>query len=182
LSLLKVTSPRVTSTGACSKTLRNRTIEVGSHRELTSGRCAAQQLADELKALPQEERKELLATGVFSGPSTVLSPENALALKADLAIPWNKLRAMRRYSQKSNYILYIHVKIHKRWMKVWGIQIASEKQLRRVSDEQLGDNLEGEEAPFCFAARNGFDIRQAPLVYVPDLVGKIIQTLEQNEK
>ena len=91
-----MTTPRVASAGACSKTLRNRTIELGSHRSITSGGSIAEQLADEVKALPQEDRKQLLESGVFSSP-TVISAENALALKADLVIPWSKLRAMRRY-------------------------------------------------------------------------------------
>ena len=91
--------------------------------------------------------------------------------------------------------MYVHRHIHvhicdlydiytlmQRWLKSWGIQIASEKQLRRVSDELLGDNLEGEEAPFCFPARSGVDIRPAPLVYIPDLVGKVTQMLDQNDK
>lgn len=67
-------------------------------------------------------------------------------------------------------------------MKSWGIQIASEKELRRVSREQLGDNLEGEEAPFSFPSTRGVDIRPAPLVYIPDLVGKVTQMLDQNDK
>ena len=67
-------------------------------------------------------------------------------------------------------------------MKSWGIQLASEKQLRRVSKDLLGDNLEAEEAPFSFPTSGGVDIRPAPLVYVPDLVGKIVQMLEHNDK
>ena len=90
-----MTTPRVASAGACSKTLRNRTIEVASHRSLASGGSVAVQLANEVKALPQGERKQLIASGVFSA-HTVTSPENALALKADLVIPGSKLRAMRR--------------------------------------------------------------------------------------
>ena len=92
-----MTSPRVASAGACSKTLRNRTIEVRSHRNIASGGHAAEQLADEVKALPQDERKQLLTSGVFSA-ATLIPAEDALALKADLLIPWNKLRVMRRYS------------------------------------------------------------------------------------
>ena len=99
-----MTTPRVASAGACSKTLRNRTIEVASHRSLASGGSVAVQLADEVKALPQGERKQLIASGVFSA-HTVISPENALALKADLVIPWSKLRAMRR-------CMYMYMYIH----------------------------------------------------------------------
>ena len=60
------------------------------------------ELADEMRALPQEEREELM--GVFTTPVTI-SAENALALKADLVIPWNKLRAMRRYVNATALLL-----------------------------------------------------------------------------
>ena len=63
-----------------------------------------------------------------------------------------------------------------------GIQLASEKQLWRVSKELLSDNFEAEEAQFSFPTSGGVDIRPAPLVYVPDLVGNIVQMLEHNDK
>ena len=67
-------------------------------------------------------------------------------------------------------------------MKSWGIQIASESRVRRISEKLVGGNLDGEEAPFSFSGTTGVDIRPAPLVYVPDLIHKIIQLLDQNEK
>lgn len=61
--------------------------------------------------------------------------------------------------------------------------IPSEKQQRKLSHEVLGDNLESEAAPFAFQLKHGGeDLRPAPLVYVPDLVTKIFQHLEQNER
>ena len=62
------------------------------------------------------------------------------------------------------------------------MQIASEKELRRVSHELLGDNLVGEDAPFSFPTNSGVDILPAPLVYIPDLLGKITQMVDQNHK
>ena len=52
----------------------------------------------------------------------------------------------------------------------------------QVSSELICDNPRGEEAPFCFPTKSGVDIRPAPLVYVPDLVGQVFQILEQNER
>ena len=94
---MKVASPRVESAQAGVRTLRNRTVEVGSHRNLSSGGSIGVQLTDEIKVLSNEERKQLLSSGVFSQP-TMISAKGALALKADLVIPWNKLRVMRRYT------------------------------------------------------------------------------------
>ena len=44
----------------------------------------------------------------------------------------------------------------------------------------IGENLAGEAAPFYFVLKSGIDIRPAPHVFVPDLVCKIFQVLEQN--
>ena len=76
-------------------------------------------------------------------------------------------------------MLYLY--IHTRWMKSWGIQIASESKVRGRSEELVVNNIEGEEAPFCFPSATGVNIRPAPLVYVGDLIEKIIQLLNQNE-
>ena len=51
-----------------------------------------EQLRDEIHLLAQEERT-----------TQVISLENALALKADLVIPWNKFRALRRYTPSGLY-------------------------------------------------------------------------------
>ena len=69
-----------------------------------------------------------------------------------------------------------------RWLKAWGIKLASEKQLRKQSEQQMGNNLQSEAVPFCFPLKSGIDLRPAPLVYVPDLVKKVIQTLDQNNR
>eukprot|EP00731_Ephydatia_muelleri_P007500 Em0003g1748a len=54
--------------------------------------------------------------------------------------------------------------------------------MRKITDEMIGDNLEGEVAPFSFKMpTGGEEIRGAPLVYVPNLIQKIIQTLEEQD-
>eukprot|EP00731_Ephydatia_muelleri_P022036 Em0014g627a len=54
--------------------------------------------------------------------------------------------------------------------------------MRKITDEMIGDNLEGEVAPFSFKMPTGREeIRVAPLVYVPNLIQKIIQTLEEQD-
>ena len=104
LNLVKVTEPRVGTAQASSKTVRNRTNEIQSWRSRVSRGEETHQLMDEMRALQQDEREELLS--VFTTP-TSLSAENMLALKADLMIPWNKLRAMRRCASYTH--MYIHV-------------------------------------------------------------------------
>lgn len=93
LSFLRVTSPWVDSASASQKTLRNRTDEVGSHRAIVSKHCETHQLKDEVKVLDSDESKKLVESGVFC---SAVSVESTLAFKANLQIPWNKMREMRR--------------------------------------------------------------------------------------
>ena len=62
-------------------------------RDVASGGEASAQLQDEVAALTQDERQQLIASGDFSVPITA---EDALAMKADLVFPWKKVRVMRR--------------------------------------------------------------------------------------
>ena len=59
---------------------------------MSKGSTSAQ-LRDEVSALSQDERQELIASGDFAVP---IQAEDALAMKADLVIPWKKVRVMRR--------------------------------------------------------------------------------------
>lgn len=55
--------------------------------------------------------------------------------------------------------------------------------MRRLSNEIIGDNLTGEIAPFSFPlASGGEEIKGAALVYIPDLVTKVEQMLDDNER
>ena len=61
--------------------------------------------------------------------------------------------------------------------------IPSEKRLRQLSDDILGNHLESGTAPFTFTLKHGGeDLRPAPLVYVPDLRALVFQYLDQNER
>ena len=68
-------------------------------------------------------------------------------------------------------------------LKESGVSLASEVSMRKITDEMIGDNLEGEVAPFSFKMpTGGEEIRGAPLVNVPNLIQKIIQTLEEQDR
>ena len=45
--------------------------------------------------------------------------------------------------------------------------------MRKLSERIIGDNLAAEEVPLAQPLRLGVDVILAPMVYVPDLVGKI---------
>lgn len=61
--------------------------------------------------------------------------------------------------------------------------MGSEAKQRSVSKELIGPNIKSEVAAFTFKiASGGEEIRKAPIAYVPDLVGKVKQLLDQNDR
>ena len=62
-------------------------------REITSGGNSSSQLAAEIKHLSKAEREDLLREASLP---IIIPPNHALAMKADLGIPWKKLRILRR--------------------------------------------------------------------------------------
>ena len=91
---MPVSSCRVSSSAASRRTLKRRSDELKRIRSFTSGGDSSAQLQAEIKSLTKEQREELLQ-GIHL--PVVIPTEQALAMKADLGIPWNKLRIIRRY-------------------------------------------------------------------------------------
>ena len=52
------------------------------------------QMGNEIRATTKDESDSLMKVAKFT---VTIPPEQGLAMKADLCIPWNKLRVMRRY-------------------------------------------------------------------------------------
>lgn len=60
--------------------------------------------------------------------------------------------------------------------------MASERSVRMLSEEMVGENLAAEEVLLSQPLRLGVDLKLSPMVYIPDLVQKIFQLLEQNAR
>lgn len=128
-----------------------------------------------MKVLTREERQELLKS---AGITINFPPEQGLAMKADFAIPWNKLRIIWRYIYTVKYMymytqlvscLYIYI-TQSRWLTEWNVRVVSEPKLRKRSKEIITTNLLADAVPFTFSLKSGGEeIEAAPLVYVPDL-------------
>ena len=182
--MVRVTTPRVDSQMASQRTRHRRSEEISSVRQVVSGGAHIQQLKDEVGILDEGERRKLL---LQSKPLQVQIPvEEGLAMKADLGIPWNEMRTLRRlHTISSTNLNRYDIPVYSwiRWMKAWGVSIASERKQRALSKELVGSNLASEAALFSFPMEScGEELRPAPLVYVPDLSGKIFQLLEQNDR
>ena len=86
----------MSATASSEATVRSRTRQIAHVREAISGGQEAvnRQLFHEAKRLARE-RQELLKEAGFKEIQYRVSATEGLALKADLSIPWNKLRALR---------------------------------------------------------------------------------------
>lgn len=68
-------------------------------------------------------------------------------------------------------------------MKAWKINLDSEVKERSLAKELVGPNLESEIVAFTFTLDGGAEeIRKAPMAYIPDLIAKVKQLLEQNDE
>lgn len=89
LSLVRVRSTRVSTDDASRWTVRHRSRQIASVRQVVSGGEATAQLQDEMAILSDDERKEIMKP-----VTTVMTPEDTLAMKAGALLPWNKIRIM----------------------------------------------------------------------------------------
>ncbi len=83
----------VSTSDASDRTIARRNKIIDRVRDVVSGGDSAAQLREEVKHLSKAERQELLHSGGFR---LDVPAEQGLAMKADLGLPWNKLRIIRR--------------------------------------------------------------------------------------
>ena len=93
LTLMKVPSCRVASSEASKATILRRSHQLARVRNTVSGGSSLVQLQSEIRCLTKEEGQDILKDANL--PITI--PANhVLAMKADLALPWAKLRVISR--------------------------------------------------------------------------------------
>eukprot|EP00731_Ephydatia_muelleri_P029824 Em0021g347a len=134
------------TTAACSRTVKTR--------------CA------EMQSIISGGKSSVLMENEKAGISNnAISSAEVLAIKAGMAIPWNRMRLLRW------------------WLKVSGVTLAGEERMRHICRQIVGDNLKGEVALFSFPLPSGGEeLRGAPLVYIPELVKKVVDLLEENQR
>ena len=180
LTLAHVPAARVSSATASTKTVRRCRGELEDIRA-TMSKDSQAQLRTEVRGLPSEERRKPLTS---AGITLDIPPEKGLAMKADLAIPWNKLRTICRYNTMSMYYNKQNDKCtNNRWRSEWNISTASERKLPKRVNAVVTTNLKGESVPLTFSLKSsGEEIRAAPLVFIPELKDKVFQLLDSNFK
>lgn len=77
----------------------------------------------------------------------------------------------------------VDANISYRWLKSSGVSLSSEGRQCVIANQQIGDNIDSEAAPFSFSLPSGGEeLRAAAHVFIPNLVQKVFQLLEENEK
>ncbi len=91
--------PRVLSSRASASTIRQRSKQLASHRSSLSGGDSesTSDLAREIQVASKQKRQALMK--ILREDEVIkvqISPQESLAIKANLQISWNKVRALRR--------------------------------------------------------------------------------------
>lgn len=162
--------------------MKRRSDEISRVRSIMSGGDTTVQLSAEIKSLEKEEREKLLEDAQLP---VVIPTDHALAMKADLGLPWNKFRILRRYS-----LLDLQVNsnsprtnIIRRWFKEFKVAIASEGRQRIMANSIVGDTLMAEMGAFTFSIdKGGEEIRKVPFVYYPNFIAKVADMIETHER
>ena len=105
---MPVSTSRVATSEACSRTVHRRVQQVQNLRE-----TLGVNLEKELRALPKNERQDLLR-----GIALLIEipPDHSLAMKANHSVSWSKLRTLRQYVEQKLFnarhlrtsLLHIH--------------------------------------------------------------------------
>ena len=146
----------VPSTDASASTLKRRASEMIRQAESISGGSdgARVQLIAGLKKLSATAQEALLhEAGLWSSSPAA---GTALAIKADLRLPWSQLRKLRQ------------------WLKVFGVKIESEHSMRSFIATTL-PTYTALEVPM--AKKNG-EVVMAPMVFFLDLIAVVMNHLD----
>ena len=92
---MAIPRPRVATDKASQKTRHRRSLSLHTVREVVSGGSSSVQLLDEAKQCSSTERERLIEE-LQHGLKVVIPASDLIAMKADLALPWSKLRVVRR--------------------------------------------------------------------------------------
>ena len=150
------TASSVSSDDAGSSTLRRRSSELARQAELVCGGAtgARAQAVAGLKRLPSTEQEQLLIDAGIKGLKP--SAGTALAIKADLSLPWSQLRKLRR------------------WLNAFGVETESEQATRSLIAKKVPSYI-AKDVPMT--SKSG-EIVMAATVFFPDLVAVVMNHLD----
>jgi len=146
----------VPSTVSSTSTIKQRGVVLTRIAESVCGGSDGSrvQMVAGLKRLSAVEQEELLVDAGLR--STTPAAGTALAIKADLRLPWSQLRKLRK------------------WLRIFGVKLESEHVMREFIAKTL-PSYTAMELPMT--KKNG-DVVMAAAVFFPDLVSVIVHFLD----
>ena len=157
----RVVNATVSSSAASTRTLERREQSLSALRQSQCGGLAGSraQLVHATKVMPREKRDSLLQEAGVLGSSP--QPGIGLALKADLQLPWSRLRKLRRY------------------FKEFGVKFESEHAMRHQILDQLPFPLVAHELPLF--NKHGA-VSMCPVCSFTNLVSVILHYISLNHQ
>ena len=158
------------SENVSKKTLRRRTIQMQNSLQSVAGPSRDSMILQTgllVKSFDSSERKKILEMAKIK--RVQIDAKSLVAMKADLSMPWDKMKAMSRR------------------FKMFNISMASNTKQRVVAKQWHGDSFTVEEAPFTFPVkdkRNEYQICSTPLASIahfPSHVINLLDLLEENQ-
>ena len=63
---------------------------------------------------------------------------------------------------------------------MFSVSLAGERHQRNRAKEAVGDNLAAEMVPFAFMVDDGVEFREVPFMFVPNLIVRVADKLNQH--
>ena len=131
-----------------------------------SGEDASAQLTQTaalVKSLDETQREAITKS---LGREVMIPPNQVAALKSNLLIPWNMMRDISR------------------WLKTFNVTLSSEKRVRQVASNWVGDGLRAELVPLSVRSHvtRTISVELKPWAYLYNLVGHVLHRLDELEQ
>ena len=163
IRLTPVPTVRVPSDQASRRTLQRRNASAKQALSQISGESSSAQSTQTtslIKSLDESQRESITKS---LGHEIMIPPSHVASLKSNLLIPWNMMRDISR------------------WLKTFNVTLSSEKRVRAVATDWVGDGLKSELVPLTVRTpgTKRITIELKPWAYVYNLVGHILHRLDE---
>ena len=165
ITMTPISIPRVDSSVASDKAKRKRSKQLKEIITLASGSTDEGfqvQTVDVVKHVDEELRSDIMAK--LGSTTTVIPAKHVAAMKATENIPWNLIDDIRR------------------WLKTFNIQLSTKNKVRDIAKEWSGKGLNAELAPLFITEKKKMKIKHVPWCYLFNLVGHILNRLNDLSK
>ena len=125
---MQLSRGQVPSSSASRQSTKRRTQSLGDIRRYVSANDSLSQLSREVMSCTHSDRSKLLQEISAKSYMISISTADALEMRTELNIPWHKFQALKRSLPFLVLDVFIIIMYYLRWLKMWQIEVASEKR------------------------------------------------------